>query len=73
MGLSYKLLWKLLIDREMTKEDLRVGAGLSPNTIALMGKDKDVSLSTLRRICDFLGVSLSEVVEYTPEKKWDVR
>lgn len=67
MGLCYKPLWKILVDRDMTKEDLRIGTGLSPTTVALMGKNKDVSLPTLRRICDFLDVRLSEVLEYKPE------
>ncbi len=51
MKISFKPLWKLLIDRDMTKEDLRLATGLSAATIATMGKDGNVTTEVLARIC----------------------
>ena len=47
MAISYKKLWKLLIDKDMMKKDLREAAGLSTNVIAKLGKNQDVSKSSL--------------------------
>lgn len=60
---SFKLLWKLLIDREMTKEDLRLATGLSAATIAKIGKDGNVTTGVLVRICTELDCSLEQVAE----------
>lgn len=49
---SYDKLWKLLIDRKMNKEELRKRTGMSSTTLARMGKDENVSLDVLGRICD---------------------
>jgi putative transcriptional regulator len=64
MGFTYDPLWKLLIDKKMTKEDLRVGIKTSPATIAKMGKDENVSMDVLERICNFLECNIQDVVEY---------
>ncbi|MDD5944134.1 MAG: helix-turn-helix transcriptional regulator [Clostridia bacterium] len=69
MAISYNRLWKLLIDRNMGKGQLRKVAELSPNTLTKMRKDQLVSMESLCRICDTLHVSLEEIVEYTPESK----
>jgi|GEM_PF-755351 len=63
MRVSYKPLWHTLLEKGMTKEDLRVQAKLTTNAIANMGKDKNVSMQTLLKICDALQCDLSEVVE----------
>lgn len=63
MKISFKPLWKLLIDREMTKEDLRLATGLSAATIAKMGKDGNVTTDVLARICTELNCSLEQVAE----------
>ncbi|MHB1682815.1 MAG: helix-turn-helix domain-containing protein [Bacilli bacterium] len=55
-----------MIDREMTKEELRQGVGLSSATIARMGKNEPVSMDVLDRICAYLGCSLQDVVERVP-------
>lgn len=46
MSVSYKKLWKILIDRDMRKEDLRIAAGLTTTTIAKLGKNETVHLDT---------------------------
>lgn len=56
--ISYKPLWKLLIDRNMTKQDLRKATGLSAATIAKMGKDGNVTTDVLLRICSALGCNI---------------
>lgn len=60
---SYKPLWKLLIDRELQKQDLRKITGLSGATIAKLGRDENVTTTVLVRICEALGCQLHEVVE----------
>ncbi len=67
MGMSYKPLWKLLIDRDMTKGQLRELAGISTRQLAKMGKGEDVSTDVLRKICDVLDCSLTDIIEMTPD------
>lgn len=64
MGFTFKPLWKMLIDKDMTKEDLRVALKLSPTTIAKMGKEQNVSLDVLDKICTFFHCRLEDVVEH---------
>lgn len=63
MTITYKPLWKLLIDRDMTKEDLRRDTGLSAATIAKMGKDGNVTTEVLTRICEALNCQIADIVE----------
>lgn len=63
MGISYKKLFKLLIDRDMKKKDLQQSAMLSPATISKLGRDEYVSMEVLVKICAALKVQLSEIVE----------
>ena len=58
--------WKLLIDRNLMKKDLREMAGLSTNVIAKMGKNGDVSTEVLRKICKALDCGLDDIVEIVP-------
>lgn len=60
---SYTKLWKLLIDKGMTKEQLRLAAKLSPNTISAMGKGEVISGKMLERICEVLSVTPNEIME----------
>ena len=69
MAISYKKLWKLLIDKGMLKKDLRAAAGLSTNVIAKMGKNQDVSTESLRKICKALNCELTDIVEFIDEEK----
>lgn len=68
MKASYNKLWKLLIDRHMTKETLRTKIKVSPNTIAKMGKEENVSMDVLQRICKELQCDIGDIVEFIPEE-----
>ncbi|MFW5438130.1 helix-turn-helix domain-containing protein [Paenibacillus apiarius] len=67
MPFSYKPLFKLLVDKDMTKEDLRVALGFGRNTIAKMGKGEYVSLEVIDKICTYLGVQPNDVIEHVDE------
>lgn len=64
---SYKPLWHLLIERGMTKAELRKITGISPNTMTKLTRNEDVSMTVINRICASLGVSYSDIIEYIPE------
>ena len=63
---SYKPLWRLLVERDMSKCDLRKLAGLAPNTLTKMRKNEEVSMTVLNKICAALGVNYGDIVEYIP-------
>ncbi len=63
MAVSYSKLWKLLIDKKMTKTELRQRAGLTTNAIANMGKEESVQVETLFKICKVLGCGLDDLCE----------
>lgn len=63
MSVSYKKLWKLLIDHNMNKSDLAKKARMSPNTVAKLGKNETVSLNILVRICEVLECDIGDIVE----------
>lgn len=67
--ISYKKLWKLLIDRDMLKKDLRIAAGLSTNVIAKLGKNENVSTEVLGKICKVLNCNLNDIVEFIDDDK----
>lgn len=67
MALSYKKLWKLLIDRDMTRSDLRDAIGFSTATMAKMSKGEAVGTSILERICDMMNCNIGDIVDYVPE------
>ena len=61
--MNYNKLWKLLIDKNLRKKDLREMAGLSTNVIAKMGKGGDVSTQVLCKICKSLDCKIEDIVE----------
>ena len=63
MAISYNKLWKLLIDKKMTKTELRLAADISTTTLAKLGKDETVSMEVMVRICKALNCKIEEVVE----------
>ena len=67
MAVSYKKLWKLLIDMEIKKKDLSSMAGVSPATITKMGKNGHVTTEVLLKICTALNCSIEDVMEIIPE------
>ena len=64
MAVSYNRLWKLLIDRKMSKADLRKAAGLAPNTMTKLRRDEPVAMGVLEKICDTLDTDFEDIVEY---------
>lgn len=66
MSISYKKLWKKLIDINMTKTQLRIQAELGTATLAKLGKDQQVSMDVLLRICKFLNCNISEIMDVLP-------
>lgn len=63
MSVRYNKLWKILIDKGITKTEMRKQVGLSSNVLAKMGKDETVSMDTLVRIAVFLECGLDDIVE----------
>lgn len=68
MQISYKPLWKLLIDRDLKKKDLCRISGISPASVTKMGRSGHVSTETLCKICDSLNVTIDEVLEIVPDQ-----
>lgn len=69
MPVNYSKLWKLLIDKNLNKSQLRQAAGISTNAIAKLGKNEPVSLETLEKICFALNCSIEDVMEFTHPQK----
>ena len=63
MAISYKKLWKLLIDRDMKKKDLCVAAGISHASVAKLGKNEDVRVEVLVKICSTLECTIDDILE----------
>ena len=73
MAVSYNKLWKLLIDKKMSKSDLRKKAEIAPNTMTKLRRDEEVSLTILSKICKTLHVDFGDIVEYVPDAEiWDL-
>ena len=64
MSVSYKKLWKLLIDKDMNKTDLRNATGISSFTIARMTRGEDVSTAILKRVCMVMKCDIGDIVEF---------
>ena len=64
MAISYNKLWKLLVDKKMSKADLRKAAGIAPNTMTRLRRDEEVTLAGLNRICVALDVNIGDVMEF---------
>ena len=69
MAISYNRLWKLLVDKKMSKADLRKAAGIAPNTMTRLWRDEEVTLSVLNRICVALDVNIGDVMEFTNDER----
>lgn len=69
MAISYNKLWKLLVDKKMSKADLRKAAGIAPNTMTRLRRDEEVTLSVLNRICAALDVNIGDVMEFTNDER----
>ena len=71
MAISYDRLWKLLVDKKMSKSDLRKAVAMSPQTLTKMRRDEPVTLSTLERICRVLNCDFGDIVQYLPDIDFD--
>ena len=69
MAISYNKLWKLLVDKKMSKADLRKAAGIAPNTMTRLRRDEEVTLSVLSKICSTLNVDIGDIMEFTNDER----
>ncbi len=67
--ISYKPLWRVLVDRDMSQADLRKLAGFAPNTLTKLKKNEEVAMSVLTSICECLNVQYGDIVEFVPDNK----
>lgn len=64
VAVSYKKLWKILIDKNMNRVELMKAAGIGTTTLSKLGKDKFVSMEVLVKICDVLDCNIGDIVDY---------
>ena len=68
MAISYNKLWKLLVDKKITKADLRRAAGIAPNTMTRLNRDEEVTLAVLNKICSVLDANIGDIMDFvSPE------
>ena len=67
MSISYKPLWRLLLEKDMKKLELRDLVGMSTNTLARLGKNEGVSMDVLERICVALDCRIEDIVEFVKD------
>ena len=67
MAISYKKLWKMLIDRDMKKKDLQQLAGISAASITKLGKNENVNTEIIAKICTALKCDVSDIMEVIPD------
>lgn len=67
MAVNYNKLWKLLIDKNMSKTQLIKAAGISTNAMAKLGKNKDVRVDVLVKICGVLECTIDDIMELVPD------
>ena len=69
MAVSYNRLWKLLVDKKMSKADLRRAADLAPNTMTKLRRDEPVAMIVLEKICGALDSDFGDIMQYIPDEK----
>ena len=67
MAVSYNKLWKLLVDKKMSKADLRKAANIAPNTMTKLRRDEPVNLAILSRVCDVLECDFGDIIQHIPD------
>ena len=68
MEISYKPLWKLLIDKDLKKKDLAAMAGISPSSVAKMSRGDPISMEVILKICAALECDIGDICEAVPAK-----
>lgn len=71
MAVSYKKLWKLLIDKDMKKKDLRIATGMSTSSLAKLGKNENVNTDVLAKICKVLSCDIGDIMEFIADEELD--
>lgn len=71
MEVSYKKLWKILIDKDMKKKDLQSAAGISWASVTKLSKGETVSMEVLMKICKTLECNIGDIMDLIPEKNKD--
>ena len=69
MAISYKKLWKLLIDKEISAVELREKTGIAPNTMTKLRRDEEVSMTVLVKICTALNANIGDIMDLVPEEQ----
>ena len=69
MSISYNKMWKLLIDKNMKRKDLKEKAEVSQNVMARLSKNQAVTMETMEKICSALQCDIGDVMEFIPEEK----
>ena len=69
MAISYKKLWKLLIDKDMTAVELRHATGIAPNTMTKLRRDEEVSMTVLVKICTALNANIGDIMDLLPDQE----
>lgn len=70
MSISYMKLWKLVIDKNMNKTQLRDRSGITSASLARLGKNQGVSLDVLERICRALDCEIGDIIEFKEDEVW---
>ena len=68
MEISYNKLWKLMIDHNLNKTQLKEKSKISTNAVAKLGKNEAVSMETLEKICSALNCNIGDIMEFIDEK-----
>jgi len=69
MAVCYKKLWKLLIDKNMNKTELRMASGITTTALAKLGRDENVNTEVLAKICKTLDCKIEDIMEMVPDDK----
>lgn len=67
MRISYKPLWRILLERDMSKKELREASGISTASLAKLGKGENITTDVLLRICEALNCNINEIIETVPD------
>ena len=73
MAISYSKLWKLLIDKGMTKTEMRLKANISTTTLAKLGKNENVNTEILVKICKVLDCGIADIMDITPTENQNTK
>ena len=73
MAVSYNKLWKMLIDKRLSKTELTRLAGITTHAMAKLGRNEDVRVKTLEKLCTSLDCKLDDIMEFVPDQKSEKR